>query len=260
MLSLTVCELPDDRDAFEDAWLRLVRHIRDEHSDLLVLPEMPFAPWLAASAEYLERDWEAAVESHERWLARLGELAKTAVLGSRPVTRNGRRLNEGFMWTADGGLTAIHHKHYLPNEAGFWEGRWYQAGERTFVPATVAGVRIGMTICTDMWALNHAIDYGRAGVQLIVTPRSTGRSTVEKWITGARTVAIVSGAYSASSNWAAAPGSDGDFGGTGWIIDPDGAVLARTGPDRPFVTMRIDLTAADEAKATYPRYALSSKV
>ena len=254
-LKLTVCELPDERAAFETAWRHLIAHVRDERSDLVVLPDMPFSPWLAVSPDFSAPEWDAAVESHESWLARLADLAPAAVLGSRPVTRDGRRLNEGFAWTAGNGATAIHHKRYLPDEAGFWEARWYEPGDGSFKPADVAGARIGMMICTDMWAMNHAIDFGKAGVHLIVTPRSTGRPTVEKWLTGGRAVAIVSGAYSASSNWAAA-GSDGDFGGGGWIIDPDGVPLARTSGAQPVQTISINLDAADDAKHTYPRYAL----
>ena len=64
------------------------------------------------------------------------------------------------------------------------------------------GIRVGLMICTDMWAMNHAIDYGKAAVQLIATPRSTGRPTVEKWLTGGRVVAIVSGAHQPGATFA----------------------------------------------------------
>jgi N-carbamoylputrescine amidase len=46
------------------------------------------------------------------------------------------------------------------------------------------------------------------------------------------------------------------FGGNGWIIDPDGKVLGVTSSKEPFLTIDIPLTAAEEAKLTYPRYAL----
>ena len=112
-----------------------------------------------------------------------------------------------------------------------------------------------MMICTDMWAMQHAVDYGQAGVQLVAIPRSTGRPTVEKWLAGGRVVSIVAGVFSASSNWVAAA-EEGDFGGGGWIVDPDGVPLARTSAAQPFQTIAIDLAAADAAKRTYPRYAL----
>lgn len=250
-----MCELPDDRAAFDVAWVRLVDHARGERSDLVVLPEMPFAPWLAASPHFSASDWNAAVRSHDDWLRQLSDLAPATVLGSRPVTRGQRRLNEGFAWTAANGSTPIHHKRYLPDEAGFWEAKWYEPGDGTFVPVDIAGIRAGMMICTDMWAIQHAVEFGKAGVQFIAIPRSTGRPTVEKWLTGGRVVAVVSGAFSVSSNWAAVS-ENGDFGGGGWIIDPDGVPLARTSAAQPFQTISIDLAIADAAKRTYPRYAL----
>lgn len=252
---MTVCELPDDRQAFDLAWQKLVEHVGDERSDLVILPEMPFAPWLAASPDFSPRVWDAAVESHLQWMTRLVEMTPASVISSRPVSRSGRRFNEGFVWTAEAGALPVHDKRYLPDETGFWEARWYEAGDGSFDAFDAAGVRAGLMICTDMWAINHAIEYGKAGVQIIATPRATGRPTVEKWLTGGRAVAIVSGAFSVSSNWAAA-GDDGDFGGGGWIIDPDGVPLARTSAAQPYHTLCIDLAAADAAKRTYPRYAI----
>jgi N-carbamoylputrescine amidase len=97
--------------------------------------------------------------------------------------------------------------------------------------------------------------YGRDGAQVIVTPRATGRQTVEKWLTGGRAAAIAAGAFGASSN-RTADEHGGDFGGGGWIVGPDGDVLARTTRDDPFATAEIDLADADRARTTYPRYAM----
>jgi N-carbamoylputrescine amidase len=216
---------------------------------------MPFAPWLAASPTFESTSWEAAVRDHDRWLSRLAELAPAAVIGSRPVTRNGMRLNEGFVWIPATGYTAVHDKRFLPDEDGYWEAKWYAPGEDRFDLATAAGARLGMLICTEMWSLGHAQRYGQAGAQLVVVPRATGRPTVEKWLVGGRAAAIVSGAYCLSSNWTASEGG-GDFGGRGWVIDPDGTVLAVTTADQPFATVTIDLGVADAARHTYPRYSM----
>jgi N-carbamoylputrescine amidase len=52
-------------------------------------------------------------------------------------------------------------------------------------------------------------------------------------------------------------GSDLDFGGMGWIIEPQaGGVLGTTSGQEPFITMELDLRLAECAKATYPRYVL----
>jgi len=256
-LRVTVCELPDDRVAFMREWQRLVEHTRMSQSDLVVLPEMPFAPWLAASPDVDLHRWDEAVVWHAEWLDRLPELAPASVVSSRPVTRDGHRLNEGFSWSGDDGDRPVHHKRFLPNEDGYWEARWYESGDGGFDVFIVAGARAGMLICTDLWSFAHAQQYGQAGAEVILTPRATGRSTVDKWLVGGRAAAIVSGAFSLSSNWSADDGG-GDFGGTAWVVDPDGRVLETTSRRSPFATVEIDLDRAAAARDTYPRYALRS--
>jgi N-carbamoylputrescine amidase len=254
-MRITVCEMNDDPIAFADDWRRLAQHCPEQDTELVLLPEMPFARWFAVSAQYDANTWTDAVRAHDAWLQRLGELRVPVVVGSRPVTRQGVRLNEGFVWTPEEGYSPVHDKRFLPDEEGYWEARWYSPGDSTFSIARAGRVAIGMLICTEMWSLGHAQRYGKAGAQLLVTPRATGRLTVEKWIVGGRAAAIVSGAFGLSSNRSARD-SGGDFGGGGWIVDPDGRVLARTSADEPFKTLDLDLGLADSAKRTYPRYAL----
>jgi N-carbamoylputrescine amidase len=102
-MRVTVCELNDDPAAFELDWQNLAAHVRQEKSDLVLLPEMPFAPWIALQREPDPRTWHAAVDAHARWLDRLGELAPAQVVCTRPINNAGKRLNEGFTWDALGG-------------------------------------------------------------------------------------------------------------------------------------------------------------
>ena len=41
-MKVTVCELPDDRQAFVSAWKELGAFVREQRSELVLLPEMPF--------------------------------------------------------------------------------------------------------------------------------------------------------------------------------------------------------------------------
>ena len=66
--------------------------------------------------------------------------------------------------------------------------------------------------------------------------------------------AVVSGAFSLSSNRVALDGNPPELGGRGWIIDPDGRVLGTTTQAQPFITRDIDLENAEKSKNTYPRY------
>lgn len=261
-MRLTVCELPEDRSAFDDAWTALTEHVAAADADLVVLPEMPFAGWLPATRAVDGDAWREAAAAHDRWLDRAEELAPATVVGSRPTVGDDGRLNEGFVRPAGGETRLVHRKRYLPEEPGYWEASWYESGSEPFSLVTAAGVGCGFLICTDLWAGEQAREYGASGAELLVNPRATEARTTEKWRVGARNAAIVAGAFLASSNRVTVaddPQEESPFGGHGWIVDPDGTVLAETSRTQPFVTVDVDLEAADRAKETYPRPALNDR-
>lgn len=159
-MKVTVCELPNDPSSFESAWKNLCIHTREEKSDFVLLPEMPFFRWLMDKR----------------------------------------------------------------------------------------------TLDSELWFTQHAREYGKQGVQLLVCPRATSKST---WIAGGQTAAFASGAFCLSSNFSGKTSGGGNFTGVGWIIEPDeGKILGVTSSHQPFLTLEIDLNQADRAKKTYPRYVL----
>jgi len=255
-LKTTVCELRNDPAGLEADWQSLVEHAASEASDFVLLPEMPFHPWLAASKQADGEHWEKSVRVHEEWIAkRLPDLAPAIVAGTRPVIVNDKRLNEGFLWDIDSGFRGVHYKYYLPDEAGFWEATWYDRDHREFRIADAGDVKLGYLICTELWFNGHARDYGQAGAHFILSPRATPPSTVDKWIAGGRTVSVVSGAFSLSSNFSGQDQHGSLWGGGGWIIEPEeGVVLGLTKKEQPFLTLDLDPSAAWEAKKSYPRY------
>lgn len=255
-MRVTVCELDDDPTVFARQWEKLVAHAETSGSQLVLLPEMPFHPWLARRLEFDPAEWQAALMSHEAWLPRLHEMAPAAVLGTRPVARRDQRLNEGFVWDLEGGYRPAHFKHYLPQEDGFWEATWFGRGDGAFAPAHVGPVNVGFEICTELWFFQHARAYGKQGVHIIASPRGTMKATAERWLVGGRATAITSGAFSLSSNRVSSDESYPAFGGRGWIVSPEGDVLGLTSREQPFVTVDIDLKQAEQAKDEYPQYVL----
>ena len=245
---MTVCELRTSPDALEQDWDGLAAHVAEQRSDFVVLPEMGFAPWFAAERPRADAAWAASVAAHAAWSERLPELG-AAVVGTRPVDRPAGRRNEAYIATPAGPVTTLHDKSYLPDEPGFWEASWYGRGDGGHQVVEVGGVRVGVLVCTEMWFLEHGRAYGRAGAHLIVTPRVTPAYSLDKWLSGGRACAVVSGAWSLSSNSA-----EPEHGGLGWAIDPEGVVVATTSRDQRWVTVEIDLAAVDGAKASYPRY------
>lgn len=252
-MNLTVCELPHDPDRRQEAWEGLVEHCRAARSDVVLLPEMPFSVWLAATKEVDEARWAESVSTHEAWLQQLEELTAAVVLGSRPVIFEGRRHNEAFVWES-GEYRPSHHKYYLPDEEGFWEATWYDRGTGSFPALETVPGKVGILVCTEIWFTEHARSLGRDGVTILANPRATEWSSRHKWLAGGRAAAVMAGAFCLSSNRSGTDARGMRWGGLGWIIDPDGEVLVTTSETEPYVTVPVDLFDAERAKVTYPRY------
>ncbi|MDE2854796.1 MAG: carbon-nitrogen hydrolase family protein [Chloroflexota bacterium] len=242
-----------DARALESEWTRLRRHAAAEQPELLLLPEMCFSPWFCTSPRRSDLTWERAAHDHAYWLGRLPELGARRIVGTAPRNIGGKRFNSAYLWTDDGGIRWIHHKTYLPNDDGYWEANWYDRAPIDFEPVCAGDLSLGIMICTELWFMQHAREYGRRAVQLLLNPRSTPLHTNDKWLAGGRAAAVVSGAFCLSSNHAGHAGRM-ELGGAGWICDPDGVLLATTSAEEPFVTLNLDLEMANEAKSTYPRY------
>lgn len=249
-MRITVCEFPCDPEEISEAWPALCQHTLAEHSDLLLLPEFAFTEpvWLEETAK--AETWDRAVASCEQWMHRLPELGVRNVVGARPVTRGGQPYNEGFLWSAATGAHGLRSKYHLPDEPGGWEATWYRRGDPDFPLFQAGALPFGLSICTEMWALENCAHYANAGAAAILSPRATAAATTDKWLALGTVLAVRSGAFSLSSNRVH---STGRCGGVGWIIDPDGQVLARTSPAQPYCTLDINLDRALAAASSYPR-------
>lgn len=251
-LKIGVCECPPEMAAGSEEWSRLARTVARESPDLFLLNEMPFGPWIAAAADFDRGAWTASCELHEAGLRRLGDLGAACVAGSRPLEAAGRRVNEGFVWTAAGGVRGVHNKQYFPDEEGYYEARWFEPGERSFRLAAAGPLQIGFLICTELMFNEHARHYGRSGAQVILVPRAVGKGSLHRWLVAMRMAAIVSGAYVVSSNRGGADARGQVFGGCGWIIDPGGDVVAQTSAATPAVFHEIDTAWVARAQTEYP--------
>ena len=254
-MKVSVCQF-DNRTAEMPATLeRIATHLSNHPGSLLLLAEMCFYPWLAAKRQAEPAGWLAAVEAHAANILDLEKLAAAAVIGTRPIIAGGGEFrNQAWLWTPEPRLQPLHEKYYLPDEPGYWEASWYRRGEKHFATCEALGATIGVQICTEMWFFEWARHFARKGVELLLIPRATPHASADKWIAGGRAAAVCSGAYCLSSSLWNPPGSEADCGGPGWIISPEGDVLALTDPDNPILSLDLDLELARDAKSTYPRY------
>ncbi|HEX8778745.1 MAG TPA: NAD+ synthase [Rhodanobacter sp.] len=80
--------------------------------------------------------------------------------------------SEGEVYNAaallrDGRIAQVAHKQALPNYGVFDDKRYFRPGHASAV-TTLAGVRIGLLICEDVWRPEPAAAAARAGAELIV--------------------------------------------------------------------------------------------
>lgn len=250
-MKITVCELPHQPAPLASSWAALCAHTTRHGSELVLLPEFAFVEPFWETERFDPARWDEGIAAYERWLDRLPELAAPHVVGTRPVTVAGRRFNEGFRWSAAEGLVPLRRKAYVPAEPGGWEARWFAAGDPHFPSFSAGALSFGLNICTELWALETYGAYARMNVDAVLAPRATAHTTTDKWLAVATVAAVRSGAYCLSSNRVH---DDGSCGGIGWIVNPDGRLLAQTSPAAPFATLDLDLATARAAKRTYPRY------
>jgi N-carbamoylputrescine amidase len=250
-MRVTVCELPHEREALARAWARLCEHTMENASELVLLPELAMVDPLWERQHFEAARWSAAEALSASWLRRLSELRATYVVGTRPVTIDGGRFNEGYLWSAVSRLMPLRRKFFMPNEPGYWEAHWFHEGDATFAAFRAGALSFGLNICTELWALDTYAAYAARGVQIVLSPRATAADTMAKWFSVGVVAAVRSGAYSLSSNRVDPSGA---CGGTGWIISPEGEILAITSPRAPFATLEIELGAPAAAQRRYPCY------
>lgn len=254
-MKVTVCQWDSRPEMFEAQLQALIAHCIAAGSELLLLPEMPFDDWLAASPKVDGERWAVSIQRHLDSLTRLSALISASVIASRPLLdAAGIARNRAFYCNAVEGLVDGHDKAHLPNEEGYWEAQWYQSGKPERAAVQVGACRVGTLICSELWFLEHARSYGQQQAQLLCVARATPSLGDDVWLAAGQTAAVVAGAYCLSSNQYRPEDVAPSMAGNGWVIDPDGTLLATTTADEPFVTVAIDLTYADAAKATYPRY------
>ncbi len=253
-MRVTVCELPHRTYALADAWTALAEHTVARQSQLVLLPECAMADPIWEFEHFDAVRWTAVETLHDLQLRRLSELHAEYVVGTRPVRADGRCLNQAYLWSAATGVTPLRSKYFLPEEPGSWEATWFDRGDRSFSAFQAGPVSFGVNICTELWALETYAAYAALGIELLLSPRATALATTSKWLAVGVVAAVRSGAFSLSSNRVDRRGA---CGGSGWIIDPAGEILAITSPSEPFATRDIDLALAAQAKDSYPRYVFS---
>ena len=104
--------------------------------------------------------------------------------GGRP--HNAVALIEG------GAVKGVSFKVDLPNYGVFDEKRIFAAGERNPASTEVAGVRLGVPICEDIWGCDPCATLASRGAEILLVPNGSPRQcsvaprTTSAWTSRAR--------------------------------------------------------------------------
>jgi NAD+ synthase (glutamine-hydrolysing) len=147
----------------------LIAHARDAlQADLVLFPELALSGYppedLLLRPAFLA-DCQAAIEAIARDVQGI-----VAVVGwpqaAGPVVFNAASV------LRDGAIEATYHKRELPNYAVFDERRYFASDTDTCV-FDVAGTRVGLVICEDLWFAEPLAQTVAAGAQLVIVPNAS---------------------------------------------------------------------------------------
>ncbi len=202
---------------------------REAGADLVIFPELSI-PGYPAEDLYLKRHF---VEAGSR---AVGELAQsvtgiTALVGyaePAPGEDEYRHAHNSLAVLADGGVRAVYRKNRLPNYAVFDEQRYFAPRDDP-MSVEVAGVRVGLTICEDVWVEGPPASVeADEGATLIANPSGSpyhrGKGREREAMFAERALAY--GAHLAFCNLVG--GQDElVFDGHSFVVAPSGEVIAR---------------------------------
>jgi NAD+ synthase (glutamine-hydrolysing) len=218
-LDLTVGAVPENAARMRAA----ARAARAQGADLVLFPELGLTGYPPEDLLHhggLLRQVDAA-------LAELaGEAQGIALLVGHP-RREGDALYNCASLLADGRVAATYRKQLLPNYRVFDEKRYFAAGDAPCV-VELGGVRVGITICEDLWWPGPAAQSAAAGAELIVnlsaSPYEQGKPARREAVFAAR--AAEAGVPIVSVNLVG--GQDElVFDGSSFALGADGAVALR---------------------------------
>jgi NAD+ synthase (glutamine-hydrolysing) len=206
-----------------------IARARAEDADLTIFPELCI-PGYPAEDLYLKHHFAAASLRAVEGLAKAVSGTVALVGFAEPAAGGGdfRHAHNSLAVLADGEIKAVYRKNRLPNYAVFDEQRYFIPGDEG-ASIEVAGTRVGLTICEDVWDEGPpASTEVAAGAELIANPsgspyhRGKGEEREEMFAARAR-------AYGTHFAFCNLVGGQDElvFDGQSFAVDPTGKVIAR---------------------------------
>jgi NAD+ synthase (glutamine-hydrolysing) len=154
-LNSTVGDLAGNRRKILDAYQTLVAR----GAELVVFPELIVCGYPPRDLLFKRRFVSDNEESLTEIATQMGEVPAVIGFVETNPSNEGRRCFNAAAFCQHGEIAVIARKCLLPTYDVFDEDRYFEAAREPVI-VTHAGLKIGLTICEDIWK-NPAIDTGR---------------------------------------------------------------------------------------------------
>ena len=143
--------------------LSVAREVAPQKPDLIVFPELTVCGYPPRDILY-DVSFVEAVQAATLDLARQAEGLPPLLVGSfAPAEQKLYQhpsLNNIAYLMQNGEMKIAQVKQLLPVYDVFYEPRWFIAGTKTLPPINIAGTKVGVIICEDMWDEEYPVHPG----------------------------------------------------------------------------------------------------
>lgn len=235
---------------------------QEQNADLLLFPELSLTGYppedLLLKSGFIDnvRNELEDIASHaQNIVAVVGAPIRGNLSSGEPALHNTAAV------LADGRVSDLYHKHFLPNYAVFDEQRYFTAGQRALI-LELNSARLGITICEDIWLPGGPAEWatreGKADVilNLSASPYHRGKGDERERLFAQRSTE--NRCFLCFCNTVG--GQDElVFDGHSLVFGPDGALIARGHQfEEQLLFVDIDPTQAASLRSTDPDWRSSS--
>ena len=217
------------------------------------LVDLVVAPELATHGYHVGLlDDPAPLAADDPRLVSLGRHGPIVIAGFAERS-DGRTHNSASVIRA--GSVAVQRKISLPHYGRWAERDHFAPGDAVGVH-DIAGARVAVLVCNDMWQPALPWLAAHAGAEILVVPVNSvvsdvGTPTAGVWDTILRHAALTLQVYVVFVNRVGHEGG-GEFWGGSRVVSPTGDVVAQLGAGPGEVAVDLDLTALRELRADWP--------
>ena len=239
----------------EDGRVRLHERLTEAKArgaQVAVLPELGCNRWCPATRKAIDSDAESPGGPRSTMQQEVASDVGIWLVGGSLIREDdGIRRNTALVIDAEGRLRSTYSKIHIPDEPGFWEADHYQADNEVPRPLDIAGIPMGIQICSDINRPAGTHILAAQGAEVILGPRSTELATYEKWKPVFQANALTGSCYVLSVN-RPVPEDGVLIGGPSIAVAPNGKILLETTDAIGIV--EINREEVRQARKDYPGY------